>query len=58
MDIILDANTPKYEAIQSDHEDENFARRRFSPRSFFTLLLPFFGSDKPFESVHSAKVLP
>ena len=59
MDIVLeDANTPEYEAIRSDHEDDNFPCRRLSPRSFSTLLLPFFGSDKPFESVRSARVLP
>ena len=58
MDIFLDANTPKYEAIRFDHEDENFAcQHHFSPHSLLTLLLPFIGSDKPFESARSARVL-
>ena len=54
----VDANTPKFNKIRSDHGDENFARRRFCTRSIPTLLLSFVGSDKPFESVRSARALP
>ena len=40
------------------HQDPNIGRRRFSPRSFSTLLSLTIGSDKPFISVCSEKVLP
>ena len=38
--------------------DANFARRRFSARSFSALRSLSIGSDKPFECVRDGKVLP
>ena len=36
--------------LRIDNGDANFARRRFSSRSFSMLLSTFIGSDKPFKS--------
>jgi hypothetical protein len=44
--------------IQFAHEGANIGCRRFSPRSFSTLLLLYCGFDKPFKSVRGAGVLP
>jgi hypothetical protein len=56
--FLVDANTPGFSKIRFGHGDENFARRRSSTRSILTLPSSFCGSDKPFESVRGAIVLP
>ena len=43
----------RYE-FRLDHDDENFACRRSSTRSFFFLLSTFIGSDKPYEFVRGS----
>ena len=58
MDIFPNANTAKLNSMRLDNGDENFDRRHFSLRLISLFLSPLIGSDKPFESVRSTKVLP